>query len=228
MSMLMTLPKAGEHSKTPLHQAAHKGQGADASAFMAAPNGARVRGRWHRHGDEYIFFIIILFYFFLCLSFMYSRKTRMNEATQPAVAAAFQELLERGLRSAASVSTQELACGSPRERGAGKHPLFFPPRAGEYLRSDKLRAERGRRIIMRSARSCAAFVPLPADTAVPLKEVGGSADARRRCRRREGQSSSALEAQNVSAQKRIFQYKEEPSLEGDTGLQNDAAVFFCS
>lgn len=32
---------------------------------------------------------------------------------------------------------------------------------------------------MRSARSCAAFVPLPADTAVPLKEVGGSADAAR-------------------------------------------------
>lgn len=84
MSMLMTLPKPGEHSKTPLHQPAHKGQGADASAFMAAPNGAKVRGRWRRHGDDSFFFIIIILFF--CLSFMYSRKTRMNEATQPAVA----------------------------------------------------------------------------------------------------------------------------------------------
>lgn len=52
----------------------------------------------------------------------------------------FPRLARERLRSTASVSTQELACGSPRERGAGKHPLF--PRAWEYLRSDKLRAER--------------------------------------------------------------------------------------
>lgn len=52
----------------------------------------------------------------------------------------FPRVARERLRSTASVSTQELACGSPRERGAGKHPLF--PRAREYLRSDKLRAER--------------------------------------------------------------------------------------
>lgn len=51
----------------------------------------------------------------------------MNEATQPAVAELSKSCSRERLRATASVSTQELACGSPRERGAGKHPLF--PRA---------------------------------------------------------------------------------------------------
>lgn len=138
MSMLMTLPKPGEHSKTPLHQPAHKGQGADASAFMAAPNGAKVRGRWHRHGDDF-FLLLLLFYFSVCLSCIQGKQGWMRRHSPQLPS--FPRVARERLRATASVSTQELACGSPREREALGNTPFFP-RAWEYLRSDKLRAER--------------------------------------------------------------------------------------
>lgn len=80
MSMLMTLPKPGEHSKTPLHQAAHKRQGADASAFMAAPNGAKVQGRWRQHGDDFfIYFFYFSYYYFIFLFVFHVFKENKDE-----------------------------------------------------------------------------------------------------------------------------------------------------
>lgn len=66
MSMLMTLPKPGEHfpKKHLFTKAAHKGRGADASAFMAAPNGGKGSGgAAAQHGDDFLFYIYIFFFF---------------------------------------------------------------------------------------------------------------------------------------------------------------------